>query len=238
MLRQVWLSSKQPSLTRWSHEVHFVRDITMHRHCICILPIGIDAEEAFYVVLGPEGSQVGIIDGGWNAHAAGAARHQMAQVVCELLQLLKRVLRLFAEDMVMRGPARSDRALVATEEEVQVSWLSDPVFDGRPWWNVHVYRLLIQNRQKSSVVPLLNNDERHRGFVIGAYASAGFLDCIDFFSLNFLELTLTYSISVDDYPVRQPSMLAIIEFQVVRYHGLQVRHDFLTGHRSIWVHLD
>ena len=130
------------------------------------------------MVPGPEGHQVGVVSRRRDGHGPRAPHISMAQLVRQLLQLIRIKAVVVPEDVIVGRPRRTLDTLVGAEVEVEFGGVSDADVDrGTRGYVAGLARLLLFVRaEKSRVMALLDDDERDAGFVVQLEFDAGLAD--------------------------------------------------------------
>ena len=103
------------------------------------------------VVAGAEGNEVGVVRRSRNGDAASAADVSVAQLVRQLLQLVRVEVVVVPEDVVVAGPGGALDALVAAQVEVELGGVGDPDVHRGPRRDVPgLTRLLLLVRAEQS----------------------------------------------------------------------------------------
>ena len=113
------------------------------------------------VVAGAEGHQVGVVGRGGDGDAASAPDIGVAQLVRQLLQLVRVEVIVVPEHVVVARSAGALDALVAAQVEVELCRMRDPDVDRRAGRDVAALAtlLLLVRAEEPGVVPLLHHDE-------------------------------------------------------------------------------
>ena len=130
------------------------------------------------VVAGAEGNEMGVVRRSRNGDAACAADVSVAQLVRQLLQLVRVEVIVVPQHVVVAGSARALDPLVAAQVEVELGGVGDPDVHRRACRNVSALPtlLLLVRAEEPGVVTLLHHDEGDAGLVVRLQLDASLAD--------------------------------------------------------------
>ena len=120
------------------------------------------------VVAGPEGHEVGVVGGGGDGDGPCAAHVGVAQLVGQLLQLVRAQAVVVPEAAVVARAGGALDALVRAQVEVELGGVRDAHVHGGAGRDVAALAalLLLVRAEEARVVPLLHHDEGDPWFVV------------------------------------------------------------------------
>ena len=120
------------------------------------------------VVPGPDGHQVGVVCGGGDGHGPGAPGVGVAQLVGQVLQLVRTQVVVVPQTSVVGGTRCSLDTLVGAQIEVILGGMGDVGVHGRPCGNIPRSSALVTmvGAEEAGVVTLLDHDEGDSRLVV------------------------------------------------------------------------
>ena len=174
------------------------------------------------VVSCPECHQVRVVGRGWNADRPGATDICVAELICELLQLVGVKVIVIPEYMVVAWPAGALDTLVRAKVEVKLCRVCDANINGGAGGDVARFaRLLFLFRsEKPRVMPLFDDDEGDSWFVVIFQLDAILPEGCEHMLKNLHKLTLADAVSVHDDPVWLEASGGLVKHhEVILDHG-------------------
>jgi len=131
------------------------------------------------VIPGSERHQMGVVGRSGNGNRSGTADIGVAELVGELLKLISVKRIVVPEDVVVAGPGGALDALVRTEVEVKLCWMSDGhVHSGSSRDVARLPRLFpLVSAEQSCVMSLLHHDKGDSWAIVSLKLDAGLPDC-------------------------------------------------------------
>ena len=155
----------------------------------------------------------------------------MAELICELLQLVGVKVIVIPEYMVVAWPAGALDTLVRAKVEVKLCRVCDANINGGAGRDVARFaRLLFLFRaEKPRVMPLLDDDEGDSWFVVILQLDASLPEGCELMLKNLHKLTLTDAISVHDDPMWLEASSGLVKHhEMILDHGGQVLNDLTS----------
>lgn len=155
------------------------------------------------VIPSSEGHQMSIVCRGRYGDRASTPDVSVTQLVGEALKLIAVEVVVIPQDVVVAGSTGALNALVRTQVEVKLCWVSDANIYGGASRNVATLAtlLLLVGTEQSCVVPLLDSDVGYARLVICLQLDAGLPHGSELMLQDGLELSLANTVTVQDDPV-------------------------------------
>jgi hypothetical protein len=128
----------------------------------------------------------------------------------ELLELGRQPLTLIENALVMNGASRTLDGDVGAEVEIELKGMSAARLYQRTGKRITVSIALSSLREETDMVALAGNDDGELGDLLAAELLEAFLHIADFLLKNGCVLTLTDSVSDEEYTLRSPALADLL----------------------------